>query len=197
MLGALGACKTQQDSKLPDEPFRQVRSTGPAESPPSSGAAIDAKPSAVPPPFEFTDCPPPVPLYAPPKGVKVELTIGKAVFERNEPVPLRLGVTNTGDRPVERTWPRDKQDRDYWVANSAGTVWRWAYGDDSFRGGAGSTVYQPGETRSLTPEKWGSDFCLNGKQVSTERSPGKYAAFAYVVNGEFAWASNQVDLEIR
>lgn len=147
--------------------------------------------------LEFTDCAPTRQLFTPPAGIEVSLSIPKTSFSAEEPVPLTLTVKNTSDKPIERKWTRDQQDREYWISTSEGTIWRWGYGDELFRGGAGSIVYEPGESNSFPPENWEQEVCLEGRRVVWDPTPGRFAALAYIVDNDHAWVSSRVEFEIR
>ncbi|HVE75230.1 MAG TPA: BsuPI-related putative proteinase inhibitor [Actinomycetota bacterium] len=199
----LGACVQEKEAVQQRAPRTTIDRTSPA--PEGAGPAANPGQAAPTAPLEFTDCPPKLNPVAPPSGVEVTLSLGKEAFSRDEVVPLVLKIKNASEKGVERTWARGQLEREYWITNDKGTVWRWTYGDE-LSGAAGTTVYEPNEERVFA-EEWpakdpasGASYmvvCWGDAKRGVPRVPGKYAAQAFLAHNDQHWLSNGVQFEIK
>jgi hypothetical protein len=146
------------------------------------------------PKLTFDPCPPPLPQKAPPAGMTVTMTLDKKVYQRTDLVNLTMRVKNNGTENVSRTWPRGTTDHDLWVTSGGRVAWLWSHGD--LFSGSGPTMYAPGHEETWT-ERWDGKVCRGDHQEIPPRSPGRFTARGYVVDGDAAWASNEVAFEVR
>ncbi len=115
--------------------------------------------------------------------LRLEIATLKSDFPTTEIIPLRVSVTNTGDKETTLTYPSG-QKYDFAVTDAAGAeLWRWSVG------------------RSFTQEmiivkvKPAENYNFFGRVEAGLLPPGEYAATAWITADELA--GEKISLKFR
>ncbi|MDR7556065.1 MAG: BsuPI-related putative proteinase inhibitor [Armatimonadota bacterium] len=102
--------------------------------------------------------------------LRLQVTVGKEMFVRGEPVGIVLRVVNSAPTPVTLVFPSSQQ-FDLVVRQRGALIWQWSH-DKAFLQVIREVSWAPGEVRTFAGQWDQRD--LQGRQVD----PGAYDVYA-------------------